>query len=170
MQKTPTIDKISELYGWLKEEHISLYSTQRAYILRNELADLEQALVQYTLKYLKAKVTTKTFQYNFGFTWLIFIVCFNLKGFVFVSVPDILHHSIIVTIIWLIIRTWNLASYICFIWKESCGFQTKGFRNQVYKIDHFNEYGKYCLSGTAEMSLAGLLKNKVFNESELPLK
>ena len=59
-QKTPTIDKISELYGWLKEEHISLYSTQRAYILRNELADLEQALVQYTLKYLKDKVTEKT--------------------------------------------------------------------------------------------------------------
>lgn len=123
-KKTPTIDKISELYGWLKEEHISLYSTQRAYILRNELADLEQALVQYTLKYLKD------------------------KGFIFVSVPDILHHSII----------------------ESCGFQTKGFRNQVYKIDHFNEYGKYCLSGTSEMSLAGLLKNKLFNESELPLK
>ena len=104
---------------------------------------------------------------------MIFINCFNTKGFIFVSVPDILHHSIIVTIIWSIIRAplpYDWTSCIYFIWKESCGFQTKGFRNQVYKIDHFNEYGKYCLSGTAEMSLAGLLKNKVFNESELPLK
>ena len=55
-KKTPTIDRICELFGWLKEEHISLYSTQRAYILRNELADLEQALVQYTLQYLNDKV------------------------------------------------------------------------------------------------------------------
>lgn len=123
-KKTPTIDKISELFGWLKEKHIALYSTQRAYILKNELADLETALVRYTLDYL------------------------NSNNFTLVSVPDILHHSII----------------------ESCGFPTKGFRNQVYKLDHANEYGKYCLSGTSEMSLAGLLKNKVFNESELPLK
>jgi len=123
-KKTPTIDKISELFGWLTEEHIPLYSMQRAYILRNELADLETALVKYTLNYLSD------------------------NGFVLVSVPDILHHSII----------------------ESCGFPTKGFRNQVYKLDHLNEYGKYCLSGTSEMSLAGLLKNKVFNLNELPLK
>lgn len=123
-KKTPTIDKISELYGWLREEHISLYSTQRAYILKNELADLETALVRYTLSYL------------------------NDQGFLLVSVPDILHHSII----------------------ESCGFATKGSRNQIYKLDFLNEYGKYCLSGTSEMSLAGLLKNRVFDESELPLK
>lgn len=92
--------------------------------MRNELADLEKALVNYTLDYLKE------------------------NGFILVSVPDILHHSII----------------------ESCGFPTKGFRNQVYKLDHLNEYGKYCLSGTSEMSLAGLVKNKILNEKDLPLK
>jgi seryl-tRNA synthetase len=54
--------------------------------------------------------------------------------------------------------------------KESCGFPTKGERNQVYKLDFLNEYGKYCLSGTSEMSLAGLLKNRIFDENELPLK
>ncbi len=54
--------------------------------------------------------------------------------------------------------------------QESCGFATKGKRNQVYKLDYSNEYGKFCLSGTSEMSLAGLLKNRTFNESELPLK
>ncbi|CAF0792264.1 unnamed protein product [Brachionus calyciflorus] len=122
--KTPTVDQIAKLYGWLKDEQLPLYSTQRSYIIKKELADLETALVKYTLRFL------------------------NEKGFVLISVPDILHHSII----------------------ESCGFQTKGDRNQVYKLDYLNEYGKYCLSGTSEMSLAGLLKNRVFNESELPLK
>jgi len=122
--KKPTIDQIAQLYGWLREEQISLYSTQRAYVLRNELADLETALVQYTLDYL-AK-----------------------QGFITISVPDILHHSVI----------------------ESCGFPTRGERTQVYKLDYMNEYGKYCLSGTSEMSLAGLLKNRVFDRQQLPLK
>lgn len=38
------------------ERHIPLYSMQRAYILRNELADLETALVKYTLNYLSDNV------------------------------------------------------------------------------------------------------------------
>ena len=54
--------------------------------------------------------------------------------------------------------------------QESCGFSTKGERTQVYKLDYLNEYGKFCLSGTSEMSLAGLLKNRTFNDNELPLK
>ena len=54
--------------------------------------------------------------------------------------------------------------------KESCGFATKGPRNQVYKLDYLNENGKFCMSGTSEMALAGLVKNKIFNENELPLK
>lgn len=36
--------------------HISHFSTQRAYILKKELADLETALVRYTLKFLADKV------------------------------------------------------------------------------------------------------------------
>ena len=35
---------------------IGAYSSQRAYILRRELADLEVALIQYTLKYLNDHV------------------------------------------------------------------------------------------------------------------
>jgi hypothetical protein len=70
------------------------------------------------------------------------------KDFKFISVPDILHHGLI----------------------ESCGFQTTGDRNQVYKLDYMNDYGKYCLSGTSEMSLAGLMRNQMFNKNELPLK
>ncbi|RNA08709.1 serine--tRNA mitochondrial-like [Brachionus plicatilis] len=137
--KSPTVDQIAKMYGWLREEQISLYSMQRSYILKKELADLETALVRYTLNYLNDQVNKnlKTKQKDY----------FRVKGFILVSVPDILHHSII----------------------ESCGFATKGERNQVYKLDFMNEYGKYCLSGTSEMSLAGLLKNKVFNEKELPL-
>ena len=54
--------------------------------------------------------------------------------------------------------------------QESCGFPTKGDRSQVYKIDHMNEYGRYCMAGTSEMSLAGFLKKRVFDHSELPLK
>jgi seryl-tRNA synthetase len=123
-EKSLTIDQISKLFGWLKEDSISLYSIERAYILKNELADLETALIRYTLGYL------------------------NGKGFILVSVPDILHHSII----------------------ESCGFPTKGERNQVYKLDFLNEYGKYCLAGTSEMALGGLLKNREFSEKDLPLK
>ncbi len=73
--------------------HISLYSTQRAYILKNELADLETALVRYTLNYLNNKVCV--------FSWFSISIkseiIFELKkGFTLVSVPDILHHSIIV--------------------------------------------------------------------------
>ena len=76
--KTPTIDRIAQLYGWLKEQlifflfkllkkeinsilfnsrQIGIYSTQRAYILKKELADLETALVRYTLDFLDKKVT-----------------------------------------------------------------------------------------------------------------
>ena len=60
--------------------------------------------------------------------------------------------------------------FLKWVLKESCGFPTKGHRNQVYKLDFLNDYGKYCLSGTSEMALAGFLKNKTFNESELPIK
>ncbi len=94
---------------------------------------------------------------------------FYFKGFKLVSVPDILHHSIIV-------NTHSFPDF-CeiveknhFLLKESCGFPTKGTRTQIYKLDFKNDYGKYCLSGTAEMALGGLLKNRVFNETELPLK
>lgn len=79
---------------------------------------------------------------------------FDFKGFLLISVPDILHHSIIVNCLtWsAYLRLWCLKIY----YKESCGFATKGERNQVYKLDYSNEYGKFCMSGTSEMALAGI--------------
>ncbi|XP_037805534.1 serine--tRNA ligase, mitochondrial [Lucilia sericata] len=65
------------------------------------------------------------------------------NGFNLLSVPDILPKDII----------------------EGCGMQTDGDRTQVYKI----ESGK-CLSGTAEMAIAGFFSNRILKESELPIK
>jgi len=70
------------------------------------------------------------------------------NGFKMVSVPDIIHRGII----------------------ESCGFPTRGKRSQVYQLDYGEEFGRYCLAGTSEMPLAGLLKHNTFRKDELPLK
>ncbi|XP_076068626.1 seryl-tRNA synthetase, mitochondrial [Oratosquilla oratoria] len=67
-------------------------------------------------------------------------------GFTLLSVPDLLYSEII----------------------ESCGMDTKGPRTQVYHLA--NQEKDVCLSGTAEMAIAGYLKNKVFTAQELPLK
>ena len=76
---------------------ISLYSVQRAYILRNELADLEAALIKYTLNYLNEKVKLNILHAFLGLFDFYNVDLSNFwKGFVLVSVPDILHHSIIV--------------------------------------------------------------------------
>ena len=76
---------------------ISLYSVQRAYILRNELADLEAALIKYTLNYLNEKVKLNILHAFLGLFDFYNVGLSNFwKGFVLVLVPDILHHSIIV--------------------------------------------------------------------------
>lgn len=72
----------------------------------------------------------------------------NQNSFKMVSVPDIIHRGII----------------------ESCGFPTRGKRSQVYQLDYGEEFGRYCLAGTSEMPLAGLLKHNTFRKDELPLK
>lgn len=70
------------------------------------------------------------------------------KGFKLVSVPDILPDELI----------------------KRCGMDTIGERNQVYTLDN-NFYGNsWCLSGTSEMALAGLLMNKNILKDKLPLK
>ena len=40
---------------------LSVYSIQRAYILKKELADLENALIKYTLDFLNSKVAKYEF-------------------------------------------------------------------------------------------------------------
>ncbi len=83
-----------------------------------------------------------------------------------VSVPDIIHRGIIVIYLFLLYKQQNMFS----ISQESCGFPTKGERSQVYQLDYGEEFGRYCLAGTSEMPLAGLLKHNTFRKDELPLK
>ena len=45
---------------------LSVYSIQRAYILRKELADLENALIKYTLDFLNSKVSKYEFYFEFN--------------------------------------------------------------------------------------------------------
>lgn len=73
------------------------------------------------------------------------------KGFCLISVPDILHHQII----------------------ECCGMITRGNRSMVYRLDADKHLasaaeGELCLSGTAEMALAGFLMNRKLPRIELP--
>jgi len=73
-------------------------------------------------------------------------------GFSLVSVPDILRPEII----------------------RRCGFETDNVANNaVYKVRIPNRDGEeeeFCLSGTAEMGIAGYLKGRTFRASELPIK
>lgn len=104
----------------LRTEHLGNFNGAKSYYLINELADLEEALIRFTVKHLKR------------------------HGFQLVSVPDILPAEVI----------------------QGCGMQTTGERNQVYKIDVNN----LCLSGTAEMALAGYFAGKSFSPADLPLR
>lgn len=104
----------------LRTEHLGNFNGAKSYYLMNELAELEEALIRYSVKHLKR------------------------HGFQLVSVPDILPAEVI----------------------QGCGMQTTGDRNQVYKID----VNQLCLSGTAEMALAGYFAGKTFSAKELPVK
>ncbi|XP_030020316.2 serine--tRNA ligase, mitochondrial [Manduca sexta] len=70
------------------------------------------------------------------------------KKFQLVSVPDILPSSVL----------------------ESCGMTINSDRTQIYSLDPHHHGPDLYLSGTAEMSLAGLLKNSIHKYDELPLK
>lgn len=96
----------------LRTEHLGHFTGAKSYYLLGALADLEQALVRFTVAQLR------------------------LRGFRLISVPDILPAAVI----------------------EGCGMQTTGARNQVYKVD--TEPLAQCMSGTAEMALAGYFAGK----------
>lgn len=70
------------------------------------------------------------------------------KNFTLVSVPDILPSTVL----------------------ESCGMMINSDRTQIYSLDPVHHGADLCLSGTAEMSLAGLLMNSVHDASSLPIK
>lgn len=95
----------------------------RSYYLRGDLALMEQALMSFSMKRLLE------------------------RGFVPVSVPDILHPTDI----------------------EACGMNTTGQRSLVYKL-RTNWHTEACLSGTAEMALANMYRDQCFDAAELPLR
>ncbi|XP_022127647.2 serine--tRNA ligase, mitochondrial [Pieris rapae] len=70
------------------------------------------------------------------------------KGFDLVSVPDVLTRNII----------------------QSCGMAVNGDRTQIYSLDPILHGPDLHLSGTAEMSLAGMLSNTQHESKKLPLK
>lgn len=53
---------------------------------------------------------------------------------------------------------------------ESCGMNVNTDRTQIYSLDPTLHGPGLCLSGTAEMALAGMLMNTTHNIEELPLK
>ena len=66
------------------------------------------------------------------------------KGFVPVIAPDLIRHEI----------------------AEGCGFQPKGESSQIYSIQDHN----LCLTGTAEIPIAGMYANQTIPVDKLPLK
>ncbi|XP_072032567.1 serine--tRNA ligase, mitochondrial-like [Amphiura filiformis] len=108
----------------LRIKHLGHITGHRSYYLKGAGAQLEEALVQYTLDRLLA------------------------KGFKMISVPDIVKP----------------------VPFEGCGMRTKGLHTQVYKIDADRHPGGYCLSGTAEVGIAGYFMDRTFELGELPQK
>lgn len=125
MFDTPPLDfdDISKKLNLVRTSQLGTVAGHRSYYLLGELADLEQALIKYTLRFLYR------------------------KGFKLVSVPDILPRSTI----------------------EDCGMNTRGERSQVYEL-LAPKIKDTCLSGTSEMALAGLFKNRILKKEELPMK
>ncbi|XP_035784285.1 serine--tRNA ligase, mitochondrial-like [Anopheles albimanus] len=107
-------------------EALGNFTGHRSYYLLDELAELEHALIGYTVERLLQ------------------------EQFRLISVPDLLPARII----------------------ESCGMSTTGNRNQVYKlsVQSDNPRDALCLSGTAEMALAGYFAGRVLPADRLPLR
>jgi len=118
--KIRNFEDISKILGGARFQNLKHFSGERTYYLTGVLAELEQALIRWSVDNLQN------------------------KGFNLMSVPDILHPSII----------------------ERCGMNVTGDRTQVYKLDP--KFGAQALSGTAEMAIGGFLIGKQM--VDLPLK
>lgn len=124
----------------------------KSYYFLGELAELEEALIKYT-------VTT-----------------ILKKGFQLVSVPDILPSKIIESCG---MAVNNDRTQVCIAFSISTcvdNDMNKIYKNnyhiilQIYSLDPVHHGPDLLLSGTAEMSLAGLLMNSLHSHSHLPLK
>ncbi|CAH0585819.1 unnamed protein product [Chrysodeixis includens] len=115
---------ITRRLNLLRTDKLGHTCGHKSYYFLGELAELEEALIKYTVnKLIKEK-------------------------FELVSVPDILPSQVI----------------------ESCGMAINNDRTQIYSLDPVHHGPDLYLSGTAEMSLAGLLMNSLHTEEILPLK
>lgn len=122
--KPRLFDFLTKRFDLLRTDNITNFTGHRSYFFMGQLADLESALIKWSLK----KLIT--------------------RGFKVISVPNILNRNII----------------------EACGMATRGERSQVYSLSE-EHYGKdLCLSGTAEMSIAGYFMNKNIQENKLPMR
>lgn len=116
--------EITRRLNLLRTDKLGHTCGHKSYYFLGELAELEEALIKYTVN--------KLIEENFEL----------------VSVPDILPRQVI----------------------ESCGMAINNDRTQIYSLDPVQHGPDLYLSGTAEMSLAGLLVNSLHSEDMLPLK
>ncbi|XP_049873332.1 serine--tRNA ligase, mitochondrial [Pectinophora gossypiella] len=116
--------EITRRLNLMRTDKLGQTCGHKSYYFLGELAELEEALIKYT-------------------------VCSLLKkNFNLVSVPDILPSNVL----------------------QSCGMMVNNDRTQIYSLDPLHHGPDLYLSGTAEMSLAGLLMNTVHQKQDLPLK
>ncbi len=125
LPKVRSFEELSRILFGVRGNNLTHFSGEKTYYLRDAMAELEQALVEYAVSRLTKE-------------W----------GFTLVSVPDILSPEVV----------------------AACGMTTDGDLTQVYHFDEA-DHGRLALSGTSEMSLAGMLINQELNVSPgKPLK
>ncbi|XP_041979417.1 serine--tRNA ligase, mitochondrial [Aricia agestis] len=116
--------EITEKLNIMRTDKLGITCGNRSYCYLGELAEVEEALIKYTVsKLLK-------------------------KNYLLISVPDILPHAVL----------------------KGCGMSPNSNRTQIYALDPTLHGPDLYLSGTAEMSLAGLLMNSIHEIKKLPLK
>ncbi|XP_034832146.1 serine--tRNA ligase, mitochondrial [Maniola hyperantus] len=116
--------EITQRLNLMRTDKLGNTCGHKSYYYFGELAELEEALIKYTVSALLK------------------------ENFKLVSVPDILSSNIL----------------------QSCGMMINTDRTQIYSLDPVLHGPDLYLSGTAEMSLAGLLKNSLHDKTNLPLK
>ncbi|XP_013164304.1 PREDICTED: serine--tRNA ligase, mitochondrial [Papilio xuthus] len=116
--------KITELLNLMRTDKLGYTCGNKSYYYFGALAELEEALIKYTVSTLIS------------------------KDFLLISVPDILPRNLL----------------------EGCGMTINTDRTQIYSLDPSHHGHDMYLSGTSEMSLAGLLSNSVHCAEKLPLK
>ncbi|XP_050350725.1 serine--tRNA ligase, mitochondrial [Nymphalis io] len=116
--------EITQHLNLMRTDKLGYTCGNKSYYYLGELAELEEALIKYTISTLLK------------------------KNFHLVSVPDILSSNVL----------------------RSCGMAINNDRTQIYSLDPMHHGPDLYLSGTAEMSLAGLLTDSVHSKKDLPLK